>query len=374
MTQKTKVKEIENSVDDIDTVNEIILLLNQNKFLRRNILIKFLIKNHTKQIQKVVKDKKKLSKKLLAETALENKEANEKEPTNSLSENQKDNKNPAEIEVHYSVDPGYSEATINRKIKQMVKEGNILPLSYDDLSKIFVVNENRDEKASYLVTKETFELTLEIKEHLENNVFKYLESPNSVEKRAALWEIESYEKRFDITNKEIKRILKVLRQEADNNDNELINHFVQFIYNELITKKRVVIDKNEFISTFRKLLEKYSVFNTKTNKIREKVLVILSYLGDDIVVSKMKEDIDNLDDLSMVENAYCTFFAARIIENHRADLFELEIKLASEGRKEACDFLHKVRNRAKENLILKEPLQINEFPEKKKDSGRGENV
>jgi hypothetical protein len=80
-----------------------------------------------------------------------------------------------------------------------------------------------------LVIKETFELTLEIKEHLENNVFKYLESPNSVEKRAALWEIESYEKRFDITNKEIKRILKVLRQEVDNNDNELVNHFVETV-------------------------------------------------------------------------------------------------------------------------------------------------
>lgn len=356
MTQKNQIKNINKIVDDIDIKMEIRLLLDENKYIRRALLIRHLIKDHTRTIEKLPKEKN---------------NSGNKQPSD---EKTTDKKKPGEIEVVYSVDTGYSEPTINRKIKEMIDAGEILTLSYDDLSKIFVVNENRDEKASYLVTKETFELTLEIKEHLENNVFKYIDSLNSVEKRAALWEIESYEKRFDITNKEIKRILKVLRQEAENNDNELINHFVQFIYNELITKKRVVIDKKEFISTFRKLLEKYSVFNTKTNKIREKVLVILSYLGDDIVVSKMKEDIDNLDDLSMVENAYCTFFAARIIENHRADLFELEIKLASEGRKEACGFLHKVRNRAKENLILKEPLRINEFPEKKKDSGKGENA
>lgn len=231
---------------------------------------------------------------------------------------------------------GYSEASINRKLKSMEKAGLILIENDSDILKLYGI-EKEAENASYVLAKTPNEVT----KHL-NSVFASLKTEDDADiKKAALREIKTYENNYMWSPSHLDDIALNL----DSEDAELIDYLLRFLYNHM--KKEVLPkDNDKFLEDLRNLLERYPEKHTKYIELRCRVIRLLGYYGDNAVIKQLKKDSKAGRLLDHV-NEYRHWTTAKVIEKARTELYLFEIELRKEGNTESADCLADIRREAK---------------------------
>ncbi|NPE28821.1 hypothetical protein HNV12_12820 [Methanococcoides sp. SA1] len=242
---------------------------------------------------------------------------------------------------------GYSQKSIDRKLGNLVKIGQVLILKKPEELEVYgIVKE--DGKASYLVSKRTSD----IRKHLDN-IFSLLESGNHTDQKLVLKELEGYQEMYILNRKQMDALVRSLINAND----ELRHHLLRIIYNHVTKKEIKPLDEETFLKNLRLLLNQYPDIPKKYPSIRTHLILLLGHYNDDTVVEQLIEDVRNIEDLNYVKNDYWFKENARVIENHREQLFELERELRKSGKDESANTIASIRYQARINLgWIKDPL------------------
>lgn len=255
--------------------------------------------------------------------------------------------------VKHLMDPnkrGYSQKSIDRKLANLVKLGNILILKTSDEQLKYGI-EDEDSRSSYIISNKSFE----IKSHLDA-VFQLFSSIEYVDQKEALIEIENYSKRYVLDPIQ----LDVLVQNLDNENTDLIDHLLRILYNYKTTRGKEPQNKNVFVSKLKYLLKRYPEPVREYKNLRTHIIYLLGLYNDESVIDQLKLDAKNIQDLDSIENDYIHKFTAMIIEKHRSDLFDFKRKLRKEGYEKGAQFISKMRYQALINLgIVDNPFNSN---------------
>jgi len=251
------------------------------------------------------------------------------------------------------VDIGYSRAVIFRKIKQLVNNKIILSLDYNELMKYGF--SEIDRRSVYLILPEKLKLKLHF-----DKVLKFLESKDSEVQKMAIREVQRYESKYQFDENQLDILVKILNK----NDDDLVDYILKVILKYVTEKGRVPSDKLEIIVALKSLLQRYPVFLNKYPKLRMHVIYLLGYFNDEAVIDQLKKDANSLDDPLLVRIDYFSEYTASVIEDHKTDLFDFELKLRNNKKGEAANFVSEIRDNAiclltedKKTKKLYEPLR-----------------
>ncbi|MCC4770467.1 hypothetical protein FXV91_09800 [Methanosarcina sp. DH2] len=232
-------------------------------------------------------------------------------------------------------DTGYSEASINRKLANMRKNNLILIERDPDVLALYGIKKEA-ENASYIIDKSAGEIL----KHL-NYVFKKYETGEIIDKKVSLKDMSKY----GMTSFLSSSHLNIMVSDLDKEDDGLINILLEILYHQIINKGNKPDNKEIFLENLRNLLSKYPEEHEKYTMIRRRVIRLLGYYNDKAVLKQLKADIE-AGRLSETKEDYWDRFTARVIEDGRTELFDLEIYLRKEGNTEAADTLVEIRNQA----------------------------
>jgi hypothetical protein len=230
---------------------------------------------------------------------------------------------------------GYSEASINRKLAKMHSKDLIYTEKDPEVLAKFGIEKKAD-NASYVFAKNSFEIF----KHLDYVFDKYKEG-NIITKKTALVEI----KRYDMIYYFSPSHLDILVLDLDKEDVSLIDSLLEILYNQIVNKENDLGDKETFLEKLRNLLKTHQEEHKKYSMIRRRIIWLLGYYNDKAVLEQLKADID-AGRLSETKDDYLGRFTARVIEDGRTELFNLEICLRKEGNTEVADILVEIRNQA----------------------------
>ena len=243
----------------------------------------------------------------------------------------------------HPVETGYSEASINRKLANMRKAGLILILKKQkDLERYEIEKEAGN--ASYILAKNAFE----IKKHYDYVFSKYktddiiLKKDDIIHKKIALKEIT----RYGMSPFLSPGYLNIMVLDLDYEDDDLINSLLELLYIQIINKGTKPGDKEIFLEKLRNLLERYSEGHADYRMLRCHIIWLLGYYNDRTVLKQLIKDAES-GKLSTFQNDYMHKFTARVIEDSKTELFDLEIELKEKRDTETVKILDEIRNEAR---------------------------
>jgi hypothetical protein len=230
---------------------------------------------------------------------------------------------------------GYSEASINRKLAKMRKNNLILIESDPDVLAQYGIKKEAG-NASYIIDKSAGEII----KHL-NYVFCKYKKGDIIDKKVSLKDMTKY----GMTSFLSSSHLDTMVLDLDKEDDDLINILLEILYHQIINKGNKPDDKKTFLENLRDLLKNYPEEHKKYTMIRHRIIWLLGYYNDKAVVEQLKADI-KAGRLSETKGDYWDKFTARVIEDNRTELFDLEICLRKEGDIKTADILAEIRNQA----------------------------
>jgi hypothetical protein len=260
---------------------------------------------------------------------------------------------------------GYSEASINRKLANMCKADLIIILKdAEDLERYEIKKEAGN--ASYILTKDA----LDVKKHY-NHVFSNYEKKDINLKKIALKEL----KRYGMPSFLSPSQLDIMVLDLEIGDDDLVNNLLELLYIQIVNKDIRPGDKDVFLKNLKKLLEKYPDGHNDYRMLRRHVIQLLGYYADKAVLEQLIKDAES-GKLSTFQNDYMDKFTARVIENSKTDLFDLEIRLNGKEDTETIKILDEIRQQARDkvnepidpdktveeilgNPVLKQKIQLN---------------
>ncbi|WP_407356410.1 hypothetical protein [Methanolobus sp. WCC5] len=239
---------------------------------------------------------------------------------------------------------GYSKITLNHKIDKMAKRGIITIIKYEDLFKYGI--EETDKRASYISLKQTAGIRLHVDE-----IFKLFEEGDIADKNLVISEIFSYEDAYVLDPLQ----LDVLAKNLGEDDLNLTFNILILLYRHVIEKGIRPNKEKAYLDSLKSLLEKYPISPKKKPSFRGYVFALLGVYNDKSIVEQLIMDAENMEDLSSVEEDYDKIFTARVIENHRTELFEVERNLIKQGKIESANTLRGIKNTARARLRIIPP-------------------
>ncbi|QLC49745.1 hypothetical protein HWN40_05530 [Methanolobus zinderi] len=247
-------------------------------------------------------------------------------------------------------DRGYSPKTIDKKLANMHKVGLIITLKEpEELEKYGV--EKEDGNASYIFVKDAADR----KKHLDD-VFELLKTGDDIDKKMVIAEIKRYKNKYILNPSQ----LDVLVNNLTSGDAEIIDGVLSILYESIVNKEIKPRNKTNLLEALKALLEKYPEGHDKYLKLRNHIIKLLGYYKDKTVLEQLKKDIRSRK-LSAFQNDYMTVFTAKVIEEGRAELFNLENKLRKNDDKNTAEIISKIRDEAEINadkpLKLCSPLE-----------------
>lgn len=248
-----------------------------------------------------------------------------------------------DLKKKHKKERGYSLKSINRKLDNLINQNKIRSLKYSDFENLGI--EDNDKRASYLTLTDL----PKIQEHLDK-VLEGLGSEDSIKQKMALKEIVRYEQTYILNPKQLELVVTQFEKviERENIDNELVDKLIILLKNYILEKKIEPANKTKTVCLLTNLLKKYPVPITRYKNLRTYILYLLGYYGHEAVIERFMDDARTLQDLHSLEenNVYNTKDIAKLIEEHREELFVLEEDLAIEGKTEAAQFVSNVRTTA----------------------------
>ncbi|ETA69399.1 hypothetical protein MettiDRAFT_2898 [Methanolobus tindarius DSM 2278] len=233
---------------------------------------------------------------------------------------------------------GYSKRTIERRLKDFEKDGIIEIIDAKQVKK-YGVNES-DHRVKYIILKEH----AEIKKHIDS-VFEFFDCGDSEDKMAALAEMKTYNDCYVLNALQ----LDILAKNLTENDIELSSQIFLTIFNHIFYKKIQPSDTNAFIKKLRLILK--SIPSQPHTALRKNIILLLSMYNDKTVVEQLIKDATSMDNISDVKEIYDIVYAARIIEESRTELFNLERELKKKGKEKNAEIISQIRQQAKRNII-----------------------
>ena len=237
------------------------------------------------------------------------------------------------LEVHKG-ELGYSEKTINRKLDEMIKNGTIISLKYDDLSKYGI--KETDKRVSYLILKRT----MKTKEDLDK-IFSYMDSSEPDIQKEVLKEITRNGK-YVLDPYQ----LATLATHLNSNDNELVDILLVILCEYIIEKNIEPSNRDKLLENLRFFLKKHNTGTLEYPNVRRRILWLLGHYGDSSVIEQLKKDAENLEDPNIVVSEYCNEQVAPLIEEHLFELFKFRIELKLKGKEKASEFISRIKDRA----------------------------
>jgi len=234
---------------------------------------------------------------------------------------------------------GYSKKSINRKIDKMVDLGILKIVKPENFAK-FGIKET-DGRATYLILKQTSD----IKKHLDD-IFNILEKGNIDDKHSVIAEIIGYENVYVLDPIQLDIIVKNLDEE----DVELVYNNLIILYNHVIKKKIKPANEDEYLNVLKRLLDRCPLSPDSRKSLRGYIIALLGWSDDKAVVDQLIKDSMELDDLSSVKKEYENQYTSNVIENHRTELFNHELKLKKEGKTKNAEVIQKIKHQARKNL------------------------
>jgi len=250
-------------------------------------------------------------------------------------------------EVHKG-ELGYSKKTINKKLNEMIKKGDIASFKYydkddkdnknDDLSK-YGINET-NKRFSYLILKKT----IKIKEDLDK-IFKYIDSGEPSAQKLALEKIRSHSGEYLLDPYQLDTLVSCLYSKDDNLVNDLLDTLCEYILGRGIEPS----NKERLLEILRNLLKRYTGSLEHTN-LRRHIFWLLGNYRDYTVIEQIKKDAENLEDPLSIVSEYCNEYVAPLIKEHALELFAFKLEL--NGNEKACEFISRIEENA---CITKDP-------------------
>lgn len=230
---------------------------------------------------------------------------------------------------------GYSEKTIDRKLAQMEKNGELPRLEHKDYKKHGITEKNK--RIVIYVSKKY----LKMKEDLEN-IFKCVVSGDLVAQKLAFEEI----RRHDVVYLFNSDQLDVLAIRLDSKDREFVNSLLDTLCEYILGRGIEPSNKDKLIKILRELLKKCKIGSSDYPNFRRHILWLLSYYGDNSVIEQLKKDAEDLEDPTIIVAEYCNEYVAPLIEEHLFEFFSLQVKLRQEGKEKASEFVSRIKDYA----------------------------
>jgi len=224
-------------------------------------------------------------------------------------------------------------------LKKIAETGFIEILDSKQIKKYGI--EESDGRVKYIVMKENKEITNHV-----DSIFKLFDEGNSEDKLAALFEIDSYKKVYVLNPLQ----LDVLAKNLNKDDIELTYQILVILSNHIINKNIHPSNIPVLLDKLRPLLAESFSLLQKRPALRGHVIALLGMYNDKAVIDQLIEDARTMEDLSDVKDEYDKRYTARVIENHRTELFNLERELRTDGKDKNTKVLSQIRNQAKKNL------------------------
>lgn len=235
-------------------------------------------------------------------------------------------------------DRGYSPKTIDKKLANMHKAGLIITLKEpEELEKYGV--EKEDGNASYVFVRNAAER----KKHLDD-VFELLKTGDDIDKKMALTEIKRYRNRYVLNPNQ----LDVLVINLTSKDAEIIDGILTILFESIVNKEIKPRKKTNLLEGLRALLQRYPEGHKNYSNLRPFIIKLLGYYEDKTVLEQLKKDIRS-GNLSAFKNDYMTVFTAKVIEEGRTELFNLENKLRKHNDKNTAEIISKIKDEAEAN-------------------------
>lgn len=233
----------------------------------------------------------------------------------------------------------YSKSRVENKITELIQSGYLIRFDYNEA--IIKGIRVTDKRAKFITLKQSED----IKNHLDK-VFSLLKSKDLICCKTALREIDSYKKRYILYPSQLDILTKNLYKD----DNELIATTLNLLHEEIILKGNEPKNIDDLVTVLRKLGDIYSIKEKEySGQIYPYIIALLGHYNDDMVISLLKKDILKKDNIENHIECYFKKSTAKIIEEHRSELFELEIDLMKRNKTNAASSLTRIRKRA---LIL----------------------
>ncbi|KGK98713.1 hypothetical protein LI82_07665 [Methanococcoides methylutens] len=236
-------------------------------------------------------------------------------------------------------DSGYSKPNVEKKISKLIQRGILTTLKFEELEAYGI--EETDRRSSYILPKDFSG----IKNHIDF-IFEGLETDNINMQKRVLDEINLYKTKYSLTPNQ----LDVLIQFLNSKDDELTVNILRVIYRHLINKNIKPKNEKEFLDKLRRLLKEYPHPVEKGSPIRSYIIWLLGFYNDEAVIDRLIEDAKDLDLLISVFDDYSYEFTAKLIEDHRTELFGLENELIAEGKLQNSGLIAEIRKKALTNL------------------------
>ena len=253
--------------------------------------------------------------------------------------------------IQYLVDKTkISRRTVERRVKNTLKEGKIVKIQSNEFERYGIENTNK--RAVYIALKEATDMKAYV-----DAIFKLLKSKDADDLKLGVRKLRDYQftyfRRYFIDRRQLNVLTDVLEKsmvDVNLNDDELRNTLLMILFNEITTNHIQPSNKEKFLTTLRQLLDKYPTreFYNKPNNPIPNIIQILGIYRDPKVVERLKEDITTCDQqaLRSVGVVYGNKFTAKIIEDSKTDILEFERKLQKESKREILDFLDGVQRQA----------------------------
>lgn len=240
---------------------------------------------------------------------------------------------------NYFHETGFSKPNINKKIRNMENTGLISIETDPDVLDIYGIKKEA-KNASYILSKSTAGRT----EHI-GKMFNLLQTGEDIDEKMALDEIIRYEKKYILNPDKLDTLVLGLDAKKDVS---LIDNRIAILYNHIVNKR--IKPENETIlrGKLRNILERYSEGHIKLGSLKRRVIRLLGYYNDRTVLEQLKRDIES-GKLSTFEDYYGDKFTAKVIEEGRTELFEIEKRLRKEGDIKTADTLSRIRTEAVKN-------------------------
>jgi hypothetical protein len=239
----------------------------------------------------------------------------------------------------------YSLATINRKIRNLKKTGQIVEVEHDRYD--FYEIDDQDKNATYFVLKTVNEDCVFI-----DGILPHLKTKDEDTILTTLNEIEGYRGKYRLNPTQLDSVVLVLDYNIT-----IVRKALWILFYHLHEKHDRQVKPSNIEPLIKKLKSVLSRFcgNRDFNAdIHQRCIDILGILKDPTVVNQLKKDAKNLEHLKAVKSHYEGRFTGESIKSQRKILFDFEIELRktkTDENTQIADIISEIRATAAQTVL-----------------------
>ncbi len=242
-----------------------------------------------------------------------------------------------------------SRRTVERRLRaELNVQTKIVPIRSNEFDRYGIENTNK--RAIYIALNETKDLTKYLDAIFKLLKSKDANDVKLGVRKLRDYQF-TYNRRYFLDRVQLNVLADILERSLENselNDDELRNTLLMILFNAIASNHLYPSNKGKFLAILRNLLDNYPTqeFFNKANNPIPNLIQILGIYRDKKVIERLKQDLLICSQQALVSVVYGNKFTAKVIEDSKDDLLEFERKLQKEGKREALDYLDGVQRQS----------------------------